>query len=136
MQLYSSWNNYFWNVRDPSWINKNIKKLINDKNRACKSYHQDEINSSTFQYFQFVQSRLNSLIEKSKHKYYARLSKKLLDPATSLKSYWSILKAFLNSKKIPCIPPLMHENKFIIDLEGNRRKAEVFKLFLQNNVFL
>ena len=91
--------------RDPPWINNNIKKIINDKNRAHASYRLNENNSSTFQHFQFLQSRLNSIIEKSKLKYYARLSRKLSDPATSPKSYWSILKIFLNNKKIPCISP-------------------------------
>ena len=114
------------NDRDPPWINDNIKKLINVKNRACAPYRLNKNNSSTFQHFQFLQSRLNSLIEKSKLKCYARLSKKLLDPATSPKSYWSILKIFLNNKEIPCIPPLLHENKFIIDF---RRKAEIFNIF-------
>ena len=114
------------NDRDPPWINKNIKKFINDKNHAYKCYRQNENNSLTFQNFQFLQSKLNSLIEESKHKYHARLSKKLSDPATSPKSYWSILKTFLNNKKIPCIPPLLHENKFIIDF---RSKAEIFNTF-------
>ena len=39
------------NDRDPPSINKNIKKLINDKNHAYKSYRQNENNSSTFQNF-------------------------------------------------------------------------------------
>ena len=112
------------NDRDPPRINKNIKKLINDKNHAYKSYRQNENNSPITP--QFLQSKLNSLIEESKHKYHARLSKKLSDPATSPKSYWSTLKTFLNNKKIPCIPPLLHENKFIIDF---RRKAEIFNTF-------
>ena len=106
------------NDRDPTWINKNIKKLINDKNRAYTSYCLNENNSSTFQNLQFLQSILNSLIEKSKLKYYAHLSKKLLDPGTSPKSYWSILKAFLNNKKIPCVSPLLHETEFIIDFRS------------------
>ena len=103
------------NDRDPTWIDKNIKKLINDKNRAYTSYCLNENNSSTFQNLQLLQSILNSLIEKSKLKYYAHLSKKLLDPGTSPKSYWSILKAFLNNKKIPCVSPLLHETEFITD---------------------
>ena len=69
---------------------------------------------------------MNYLIEESKHKYHARLSEKLSDPATSPKSSWSVLKTFPNNKKIPCIPPLLHENKFIIDF---RRKAERFNTF-------
>ena len=36
---------------------------------------------------------------------YARLSKKLLDPALSPKQYWSILNTFWNNKKVPCIAP-------------------------------
>ena len=63
------------NDRDPPWINKNIKKHINNKNHAQKSYSQNENNSPTIQNFQFLQSKLNSLIEESKHKYHARLSK-------------------------------------------------------------
>ena len=78
--------------------------------------------SKTFNSF----NKNNSLIEKFKHKYYVRLSKKLLDPATTPKLYWSILKIFLNNKKLPCIPPLLHENKFVIDF---RSKAEIFNTF-------
>ena len=44
---------------------------------------------------------------------------------TSLKSYWSISKAFLNNKKIPCIPPLLHNDKFITNFNPN--KAGLFE---------
>ena len=44
-----------------------------------------------------------------KNKYYSNVSKKLLGLSASPKSYWSILKTFLNSKKI--IVPIFHENK-------------------------
>ena len=122
------------NERDPLWINKNIKKLINDKNHAGKYYLQNENNYSTFQNSQFLQFKLNSLIETSQHNYNVLLSKKkLLDPAASPKSYWSILNTFLNNKKIPCIPPLLHENKFIIDFKW---KAKICNTFLRNNVFI
>ena len=41
----------------------------------------------------------------------------LFNKATSSKAYWSILKTFLNDKKIPCIPPVFHNNKFVIDFK-------------------
>ena len=50
-------------------------------------------------------------------------SKQILDPSTSPKTYWSILKTFLNNKKIPDIPPIFHDNKFITDF---KQKAEIF----------
>ena len=112
--------------RDPPWINKNIKQLILEKNQASKSYLPSKKSLQFLNQFQFLQTKLNSLIEESKEKYYARLSKKLLDPQTSPKSYWSILKTFLNNGKIPCIPPLLHQDKCIIDFKD---KAEMFNNF-------
>ena len=70
-------------------------------------------NTDLFNKFQSLQAHLKTMIEESKLKYYSRLSDKLLDSKTSPKSYWSILKTFLNNKKIPCIPPLLHNGKFI-----------------------
>ena len=90
--------------RDSPWINQDVKELTPEKNQACKSYRQNKNNIFSVHQFELLQS--NSLIKKSKSNYYARLSKKLSDPMSSAKSYWSILKSFLNNKKIPCIPPL------------------------------
>ena len=45
---------------------------------------------------------------------------------TSLKTYCSLLKILLNNKKIPCIPPLLQNNKYVTDF---KKKAELFNLF-------
>ena len=84
-----------------------------------------------FNQFQFLQTKLSSLIEESKNQYYTRLSHKLLDPKTSQKSYWSTLKTFLNNKKIPCIRflALLHQNKFVTDF---KEKANIFNNFFAN----
>ena len=50
-----------------------------------------------------------------------------MDPATSPKAHWSILKKNLNNKKIPYIPPVYHGNNYITDF---KEKAEIF-----NNLF-
>ena len=93
-----------------------------------------------FEKFIALQYQLNISIEESKEKYYTKLSSRLADLLTSPKRYWSTLKAFVNNKKIPCIPPLFHENKFIADF---KEKAELFNhffvnqcSFLSNNSFL
>ena len=41
--------------------------------------------------------------------------KKLSDPKTSSKTYWSILKTFYNNKKVPIIAPILIENKLETD---------------------
>ena len=48
-----------------------------------------------------------------------------MDSATSAKTYWSILKTLLN-KKIPCIPPVFHQGKYVTDF---KKKAELFNSF-------
>ena len=114
--------------RYPPWINKDIKQLILDKNHAYKSYIRNDKSLQFFNQFQFLQTRLSFLIEESKNQCYARLSHKLLDPKTSQKSYWSILKT-LNNKKIPCISPLLHQDKFATDF---KEKANIFNNFFAN----
>ena len=86
-----------------------------------------------FEKFKALQYQLNISIEESKGKYYTKLSSRLADPVTSPKTYWSILKTFLNNKKIPCKPPLFHENKFITDF---KEKAELFNHFFVNQCSL
>ena len=121
------------NDRDPPWINKNIKQLILDKNHAYQSYIRNDKSFQLFNQFQFLQTKLSSLIKESKNQYYTRLSHKLLDPKTSQKSYWSILKTFLNNRKIPCIPPLLHKDKFVTDF---KEKANIFNNFFANQCFI
>ena len=54
------------------------------------------------------------------------MTNKLINTQKSSKAYWSLLKGFLNNKKIPLIPPLFHENCFITDF---KEKAELLKSF-------
>ena len=70
---------------------------------------------------------------KSTQKYYSHLSDKLLDSKTNLKLYWSVLRTFLNNKQIPCIPPLLHNEKFIMEF---KEKAQLFKISLQSSILM
>ena len=103
------------------------------KSRAFNVYSRDRNNTDLFNKFQSLQAHLKTIIEEPKLKYYSRLSDKLLDSKTSPKSYWSILKAFLNNKKIPYIPPLLHNGKFITTL---RKRLNSLMTFLQSSVLL
>ena len=49
-----------------------------------------------------------------------------MEPSTSSKAYWSVLKSFYNNKKIPCIPPIFHENRFVTNL---KEEAKLFNSF-------
>ena len=47
---------------------------------------------------------------------------------TAPETYWSILKTFVNSSKIPLIPPLLGNNEFVTDFLG---KANLFNDFFR-----
>ena len=49
-----------------------------------------------------------------------------MDLTTSAKAYWSIFKTFLNNKKVPCIPPIYHNNNYITDF---KEKAQILNNF-------
>ena len=104
-----------------------------EKNLAFKSYSCSNRNMFLLKKSKALQYQLQIPIEESKNKYYTKLSSRLADPLTSPKTYWSILKTFLNNKKIPCIPPLFHENKFITDF---KEKTELFNHFFVNQCSL
>ena len=84
---------------DHSWITSKTKGLIQKKNVAKKCNFQNNEDIQLFRRFQNIQKLLTVTIEKSKKQYYTRISTKLMDPTTSPKAYWSILKTVLNNKK-------------------------------------
>ena len=119
--------------RDPPWMNKEIKKLIHEKKSIFNCFRQNNNDKQLLDRLKDLQAQLNFLIEKSKGKYYSRLTSKLSDIGKSSKAYWSILKSFLIGKKIPCIPPLFENNEYITDF---KKKAELFNSFFANQCSL
>ena len=107
--------------------------MVLHKNRAFNAYSRDKNNTDLYHKFQSLKAHLKTSIEESKQNYCSRLSKKLLDSKASPKSYWSILKTFLNNKKIPCIKPLLHNVKLIMDF---KEKAELFNGFFTRQLSL
>ena len=109
--------------RDSFWINNQVEHLINEKNALYKNYLKNNKSNRSFKTFQSFQNQQSSLIASLKNNYYSKVAKRLLDPSTSPKTYWYILKTFLNYKKMPVIPPIFNNNKFITDF---KQKAEIF----------
>ena len=84
-----------------------------------------------------ISNSLTDTIGSSKEKFYYKLSTKLANPYTSSKTNWSILKTFVNGKKVPIIPPLLVTDKFVTNfLEKANLLNEFFSKqcqLLQNN---
>ena len=56
---------------------------------------------------------LSNAITNSKLAYYRRIASKLNDPNSAPKTYWSILKPFVNGKKISLIPPILVKDQLM-----------------------
>ena len=113
-----------------------IEKAIKDKNlfyqRLVKNTDFTN-NHKNLERFSSLQNNLTNTIETTKQQCFAKIAKKPFVPNISSKTYWSILKCFLTGKKVPCISPIFHENRFITDF---RVKAELFNSFSVNQCSL
>ena len=107
-------------------MNVFVKSKIKANNLLFKQYIQNSRFVSDFRLLENVVNELNDLISSTKALYYDNLAKKLNNPLLQTKTYWSILKTFYNDKKIPIIPPLLVNDKFVTDIQ---MKANLFKFF-------
>ena len=122
--------------RDPPWFNNKIKSLIREKNTTFKRFRSDIRNICLRRQLNFLQNRLiDSIdsIEALKQKYYCIKTNTFTNAEKSSKAYWSIIKSFLNNKKIPLIPPLFYANRFITNF---KEKAELFNSFFADQCSL
>lgn len=100
------------------------EKFSARKEKTYKFYVSNKYDNQSFSKFQWLQDPLKL---KNQNRFTSPDSlKKLTDPSTTQKIYWSILKIFIN-KKIPCITQIFHRNQFIWDF---KQKADIFIHFL------
>ena len=119
--------------RDPPWVNSFIKNLIRAKDNFYKKFVRKSKNMYHLCAFKNLQNHLNQSIQIVKQNYVNKIAQILGDPNTSSKCYWSLLKTLFNGKKIPCIPPLFHGDKFIVDFQ---EKGEIFNSFFADQCSL
>ena len=125
------------NDKDPLWFNNEIKKILTKKNEIFKQYIANGKPQTHHERLQLISSSLTETVRSSKEKFYYKLSTKLSNPSTSSKTYWSILKTFVNGKKVPITPLLLVNDKLVPNF---LEKAYLFNIFfskqcqpLQNN---
>ena len=111
--------------RDPPWMTEYIKTKIQQCDNIYKNYLRSSKNNQDFKCLLSAVDVSNTIC-KRRSDYYNQLAQKLIDPTTSSKTFWSILKTFVNGKKIPLIPPLNVGNKLVTDF---KEKARLFNEF-------
>ena len=125
------------NDKDPPWFDNEVRNILTMKNKIFEQYIANGNSQTDYERLQLISNSLIEIIRASKEKFYCKLFTKLANPSTSSKTYWSILKTFVNCKKIPIILPLLVNDNFITNF---LEKANWFNEFfskqcqpLQNN---
>ena len=99
--------NIICNDKDCPWFNNQIKTLIEKKNHLFKSYMANGRLDVDLVRLQKAGAERTNLIKSSKGSFYSNLVKKLNDPSTSNKAYWSIMKTFINGNPPPYYPTII-----------------------------
>ena len=99
--------------KDPPWMNDEIKNLIKRKNWLFQC--QRKSGNLDYASLSSITQTMSNTVNSSKLKYHERLALNLNDPKTAPKTYWKILKTFVNGTKIPLIPPLLVGNQLVTD---------------------
>ena len=97
-----------------SWINEEIKSLIQSKSSHYRRQTKSSNNVYTLLYALML-DKWNA-IGSSKSKHHEQLANKFNDPKIVPKTYRTILKIFVNGSKVSLIPPLPVNGKLVTSL--------------------
>jgi len=112
--------------RDPPWITKPLKTLLNRKNRLFKNYKSHGYREVDKLRLDLFRIECQQAVETAKLTYLTNLGNKVNDVNTSQKLYWKIINRVMNKCRAPKIPPVLVNNCFILNC---REKAKFFNHF-------
>ena len=115
-------------LRDPPWITKPSKTMLNRKNRFFKNYKRHGYKLEDKATLEIFRQECQEAVETAKLSYLTNMGKKLNNPNTSQKSYWKIINKVMIKCKAPKIPPLLVNNTFLLNY---REKAKLLTDFSQ-----
>ena len=112
--------------RDPPWITKQLKTMLNRKNSLFKNYKKHRYKEQDKVRLEIFRIECQKAVETAKLSYLMNMGNKVNDPGTSQKSYWKIINRVINKCRAPKIITILINNRFILDC---REKAKRFNDF-------
>ena len=108
-----------------------IKKSLKERSKLAESYYKNDQQKSDYNDVMENFAGCTKKITHTKNDYINKINDKLKIASTALKTYWDILNCLLYNKKIPAIPPLLADGKFVSDF---CEKANLFNNFFHQYV--
>ena len=100
--------------RDPPWITKPLKTLLNKKNRFYKRYKRHGYKDEDKVRLDGFRVECQQAVESANLSYLTNLGNNVNDPNTSQKIYWKIINKVINKCRALKIPPLLVNNLFVM----------------------
>ena len=129
MNIYSNYisnKTVLCDVEGPPGMTNAIRAAIEMKNNAYKVYIRSGMMHNSYVRLENLTTELSDLIRDTKTEYHGKLAAELINPSTSVKTYWLILKTLANGRKVPVILLLLINNEFISKI---KTKANYFNRF-------
>ena len=98
---------------DPPWLTDKIRKCMHRYEKSYTKFKHNGYKDQDKAKLERDKAYVNDLILNAKEKYLQAEGAKLADPKTGQKSYWKVMNKFMNKCKVPRVPPLFENNKFI-----------------------
>ena len=112
---------------DAPFATPTLKNLIRKSHKFYRDWVRRGKDPSTRNRTLNMQSKTKEAIEQAKSRYIDNLSKKMCDPSSGRKAFWTAYKCLSNKKKITDIPPLFENDKYISNFKD--------KTIIFNNYF-
>ena len=119
-----------FNDKDQPWITPQLNSAIKRKHRIYSKFVQNGRKQEEWNPVKTMQNETSRMIASAKNEYYAHLGKKLSDPKTGTKTYWSLFSKLINKKKFSNIPTLLEHGLFVTNVEA---KAKSLMIILFHN---
>ena len=103
-------------------MNPKIISFLRNRSKLTKRYYSNPTEENK-NILTAKSNECSKMIAEAKERCINKLRKKLDDPSTMPKAYWSILHTFLNNKKIPNILPLNVNGKIISNSDKKRNSS-------------
>ena len=112
--------------RDPPWVTKALKTMLDRKNRFFRSYKRHGYKIEDKTRLDAVRIECQQAVEFAKLACLTNLGNKVSDSNTSQKSYWEIINRVMNKCTAPKIPHLLVNNIFIPNCRGKAKYINYF----------
>ena len=106
--------------RDPPWIDKNLKTMLNRQQRLYKNCKKHGFKNEYIIPVETFRQECNIAIKKSNEEYFSNIGNKLANPDTCQKLYWKLINRVMNRCKALKIPPILVNNVFVVNPRDNK----------------